>query len=378
MKLKEYKFNTFQEVTDLGGEYGSEDWQRMQIFMSKLSVRTFIHSNYAHFDEIGLYYTRDQIAMLLGGRKWMDRLWTMLDAGIIERVPVQNSNNAFQQLYVFKPIKHHPVSWFNPVTYPRIINSLNFFYDFKAVGFSDTIRKLIFPNLRKLTFDITKSDFKAISGNQHLWNDILFFNTIKGLQLYDYASEDNFGNRVHTLVTRLPKKLRTHIRISGEKCIELDIHQCQVMLLDKILHDKDPDNTFSSWFMDVNDVYQEYMEEMDLEDRDAGKTEFCRTLFSRNNSKPSKIFRSRFPDASDIILEIKKKDHRDLARQLQRSESSFFRGVWQELKINRIPFLTVHDALIISESKIDQAYQILVDRLLDGKFRKFNIHTKNL
>ena len=376
--MREYTFSVFDKVNQLGIQKGTENWQRLNLFVSKIQMKTFYLSKNRDMEDILIYFTRDQVRLLLGGRLWKDRLFTLLDAGIIERSGIRNSNNMFQELYLFKPFTDVPVQWFHPVMSIRIINSLNFYYDQKASGMSPAVRKLILPNLRKLTFDITRDQFLQYSDQIHQYNLMMFWNGMKGFQMYDFVVQDDFGGRVHTIVTNLKKELRQFIRLGGKRVFELDIHQCQVMMLDKILHGLDPGNSFSRWYEQINDVYQQYQLDMDLPDREAGKQQFCISLFSDPSSIASKMFFRRFPDIKDMVMDIKSDNYKNMAKVLQTAEVDFFRKVWTELKIQRIPFLTIHDALLIPEGKIMQSYDILVEKLRDEGFRKFNIHTKEL
>ena len=373
-----YTMMVFDRVNRLPGvKEGSEDWERLNMFVTKLQYRSYYMAAIKSWELIGIYYTRDQVAILLGGRKWKERLYLLLEHGVIEKTGIRNPNNYFQELYYFKPVRIPPLRWFVPIKHIRVINSLNIYYDSKAQGKTGDIRRLVLPNLRKLKFKVTAEEFYQVSQDRYYYELIHNWNKLRGLEIYDYASQDDFGGRIHTIITNLPKALRRCIRLDGERVIELDIHQCQVMILDKILREHNPDNSFSRWFDSVNDIYQQYQLRLNLATREQGKEQFCISVFSDTNTRAAQEFIKQFPDTRQVFYNAKKHDYRNMARILQRAEVQFFRKVWFELRVQRIPFLSIHDALLIPQSKIIKAYDILVDKLRTEGYSKYNIHTTN-
>lgn len=183
-----------------------------------------------------------------------------------------------------------------------------------------------------------------------------------------FVTVDKFGNRFHSPVTSFHRTHRPNILLYGQRTESLDIAQSQPTVLAKILLKAIGENEFSQWITEGRDIYSMIEAKAGLDGRDAAKKKFFEIAFSPASSHLADIF----GDAPWIrwINEFKQTDisqnphgkykrHSNLAWLLQNTESAMMRAVWSALTTAGIPFLSVHDEIIIQSSKIDQAEQLL-------------------
>lgn len=183
-----------------------------------------------------------------------------------------------------------------------------------------------------------------------------------------FFTVDNFSGRVHTPVSTLKSEYRKNILIQGEETISFDVVQMQPLILGKILYGAIGENDFSNWMESGEDIYSKIQEKAYLNDREAAKSLFYSILFNKYHHKLESIF-----GASDWIESIKKikqielaenphskfKPHSNLAWLLQKSEVRIMRQIWSGLVENEIPFLSVHDEIIISKKNKAETKKIM-------------------
>lgn len=196
---------------------------------------------------------------------------------------------------------------------------------------------------------------------------------------------DSFSGRVHTPVTNFKSEYRENILLKGQTTTSLDVATMQPLLLAKILKSKIGSNEFSFWLDDGQDIYKILQDKTGLSSRGEAKKLFFQILFSKPNEDLKKLFGS----ASWItwINEFKgtplvsnpqpqDKMHNNLAWLLQTTEVEVMTKVWQELVIKNIPFLSVHDEIIVQLKDFLQAEMIFSD-ILSVEFPFFRLNKKS-
>lgn len=181
---------------------------------------------------------------------------------------------------------------------------------------------------------------------------------------------DKFAGRVHTPITSLKRHMRANLLIEGEPVSKLDVVQMQPMLLAEILHKNIGENEFTNQLRNGLDIYNFIKDKMNLQDRAEAKEKFFEITFGR----PSESLQNTFGNKSWIqwINTIKnttiseneraktKGNYNNIAWLLQNSEVNAMSKVWRALVNNDIPFLTVHDEIIVKESDSYKANKIFV------------------
>lgn len=224
-----------------------------------------------------------------------------------------------------------------------------------------------------------------------------------------------FGERFHSTFTRLPREYRSFLRIKNvdEPLCSVDISNCQPYIVAIILAFPEEAKKVLPEFEYVLDkikeipktklrhylklcanggIYEHWKDERGLEERDDAKTEIIErvlfdTLSSRKKYKKLRnLFRQRFDDVwkgiqvmksiteselplvKSICLDDKgnyseKELHKTISCMCQRFESRIFTGliVPALIKEGVGPFLTIHDSVLLPESKSLIAESIFID-----------------
>ena len=194
-----------------------------------------------------------------------------------------------------------------------------------------------------------------------------------------FMSVDMFANRVHTAVSGLSKELRPFLTLRGEKTVSLDIFQCQPTLLGNVLKQAVGENTFSATIDRGEDVYLLLQSTANLASRGEAKKRFFQIVFGKVNANLSQIIE---PKCADWINWYKStpeprnpkgaKLYNNLAWILQNMEVSIMSQIWQRLAENSIPFLTVHDELIVCEKDSNKVLEIM-NEVLKKRFTNYKI-----
>jgi hypothetical protein len=199
-----------------------------------------------------------------------------------------------------------------------------------------------------------------------------------------FFTVDPFAKRVHTPITNFHRTHRPNILLSGRPTISLDVATMQPLLLGRILYDRIGLNDFSEWINSGRDVYVMLQKAAKLETRDQAKKRFFEILFAKPNDSLVAMF-----GRADWITWINSykrkyeprnphsryKPHSNLAWLLQTTEVRTMRKVWERLNVAGIPFLSVHDEIIVRKDNRHQAEGIFRD-VLNGEFTYYQLNMK--
>jgi hypothetical protein len=198
-----------------------------------------------------------------------------------------------------------------------------------------------------------------------------------------FFTVDTFCGRVHTPLTNLHRPLRKDLLFFGNPIASLDVAQMQPTILGKILFENIGTNEFSTWLNDGKDIYCMLQSKANLETRDQGKKRFFEILFSKPNNQLVKLF-----GESDWITWINQtksqrleenphsnKPHSNIAYLLQSTEVQIMAKVWERLAGANIPFISIHDEIIIQSHHLKQAHKIF-DSVLQVEFNRYKLNNK--
>jgi hypothetical protein len=195
---------------------------------------------------------------------------------------------------------------------------------------------------------------------------------------------DRFSGRIHTPVTNFHRTHRPNLLLYSEKTASLDITTMQPLLLGKILKEKIGDNEFSAWIDTGEDIYLKLQKKAHLMTRDEGKKKFFEILFARPNNALERLF-----GASEWIKWINEyksqpvienphtieKEYSNMAWLLQSTEVNLMRKVWERLVNENIPFLSVHDEIIVRKRNLVEAEGIF-RQIMEENFAFYNLNNK--
>ncbi len=246
---------------------------------------------------------------------------------------------------------------------------------------------LLTPKGKPLTM-LTKQMMNYLH-NVTIPNDVeagIYFKTFLRLKndfMRLFFTVDNFSGRVHTPISNLKTEIRSKLLFYGSTVTSLDVCQMQPTILASILERNMGKNDFSTWINSGLDVYVMLQSKAGLTTRKEAKKRFFEILFS----KPSNDLSNMFGNASWInwINDYKNqylaqnphsrtKPHSNLAWLLQSTEVQIMQKVWQSLINNNIPFLTVHDEIIVKHQHSTRASEIFTS-VLRNEFNKFKINS---
>lgn len=212
------------------------------------------------------------------------------------------------------------------------------------------------------------------------------FLEFRDTKLSIFFTVDGFSGRVHTPVVNLKGSLRSSIRLSGQPVTSLDVRQMQPTILAKVLFDAIGKNPFSTSIFSGQDVYELLLQKNTALRK---RSEAKKFLFQLIFGKPMDDIGSLFVGDNRWVewinnykrsLETKnphgKDRHTNLAWLLQYSEVEVMTSIWTELKDKGIPFLTIHDDVLVRAGDRDVVYPIM-KRVLSTHFTYFEITVKN-
>jgi hypothetical protein len=196
---------------------------------------------------------------------------------------------------------------------------------------------------------------------------------------------DNFSGRVHTPVTNFKSEYRKNILLNGKPTTSLDVATMQPLLLGKLIYHHIGNNDYTDWIEKGDDIYEVLRTKSGLATRDEAKKLFFQILFSKPSDELSKLFGNA--DWINWVNQYKSapikenpttpdKIHNNLAWALQSKEVEVMTKVWDSLIKHSIPFLSVHDEIIVKEIDLIQA-EILFTDVLKSEFKYFKLNRKS-
>ena len=184
-----------------------------------------------------------------------------------------------------------------------------------------------------------------------------------------YFTHDPKSGRVFNNVTSLPKSMRGYLLLDGQACSEIDIRNSQPLFMAGLYPEKSEEARHYEEIVTSGRFYEAINQAGGLsigqDDRERlKKAIYSQVLFGRCylSSKLWKGFQQLFPILAEIIAVSKSKDYRLLPIELQRLEASAMIGkVVPRLttELPNIPFLTVHDSLLVPHQYASRCEEIL-------------------
>lgn len=186
---------------------------------------------------------------------------------------------------------------------------------------------------------------------------------------------DDFAKRIHTPITSLPKDVRENITLFGYDCASIDIKQSQPTILAVILESKVGKNPFSEAISSGHDVYEFIQDKLQLSSRDQAKDKFFEIVFGRPSNELYKLFDGgkwiawineyKSKNEPGKPAKYSQKHHNNLSWLLQNKETQMMKEIWIKLTLHRIPFITVHDEILVNHRFLREARNIFNEVLPD-------------
>jgi hypothetical protein len=227
------------------------------------------------------------------------------------------------------------------------------------------IRGKLVDDLYKLNidFDASMEYLNDLKDNRKIYYNKFFKNVISVENINSgniFFKFDEYG-RMHTNFTILKKEIRKKlITFDGLETDEVDISNSQPLFLILLMKEKmttseliTPDVSKYIELVQNGLVYEELIDNCNIENRNEAKIMMYKVLFGKNghSSKYNICFRRIFPTVYDFIKKYKEdsKDYKVLSHDLQLKESNFIynKVVKHIMEVNpEIPLFTVHDSIV--------------------------------
>ena len=269
------------------------------------------------------------------------------------------------------------------------IHKDNKFFTYESLVDGNIDLSLIKPhrdNFNNPLISSIRNDLKHVTLSENSLSTEYFdaFLKYKDEYLNLFFTVDNFSKRIHTPVSNFHREYRGNILFYGEEIASLDVATMQPLLLGKILTEAIGENEYSDWINEGEDIYLMLMDKANLKTRDEAKKRLFEILFA----KPSDELKDMFGGSKwiDWINNYKRsivpanphnkeKPHSNLAWLLQTTEVKIMHEVWLELYDAEIPFLTIHDEIIVRQQDGTQAER-LFSQVLDSSFEYYKLNSK--
>ena len=303
--------------------------------------------------------------------KWQRVIDELIERGVIHRQSREVGDKG-RKSYYYTPGNIDPSKYFDPEVIKGEISPLNELHTYMA-------------NCMAL-FEVEKSAREAFlyylyAVNRERFRKYVtaFISLKESPQLF--FKVDSFAGRVHTPFSSMETFLRPHITHQGNAVSSIDLKTSQPIILGEILEQHVPGNEFTKWTRNGLDVYQLLAERAKLESRKEGKALFFQLIFA----PPKKQLEALYPGAQWVrwLNEQKRvgfarphhsdqrhtrKKYNVIAYYLQYAEARIMGEVWEALKSNRIPFLSVHDEIIIPSEMATRAKSIFQGVISNNKY----------
>jgi len=199
--------------------------------------------------------------------------------------------------------------------------------------------------------------------------------------LETFFTVDGFSQRVHTPVVNIKTHLRHQLLIDNERIVSLDVKQMQPTILGRVLQERVGDNSFSKAIDEGIDVYVLLQRDAGVSTRAEAKIMLFRLIFGKPMDEIGSHFKgdtswvdwiNYYKSTEEPRNPHKEDRHTNLAWLLQHEEVVAMTSIWEALRRRRVPFLTIHDDVLVKLSDKDIAYKIFQGEL-KHHFRFFRI-----
>lgn len=197
-----------------------------------------------------------------------------------------------------------------------------------------------------------------------------------------FFTVDGFSRRVHTPVVNLKSIFRKDLKLKGESLCSLDVKQMQPTILARILDGKVGDNPFSNAVWKGEDVYLVLLNQnKELTTRTEAKKFLFQLIFGKPMDDIGKAFEgdtkwvqwiNEYKSRVETNNPHARDTHTNLAWLLQSEEVKIMTNLWQRLMDKNIPFLTIHDDVLVRKRDKDRVL-IIFHSVLNRVFQKYEI-----
>lgn len=392
--LNGYTYSVYAEV-DKVFPVTSDQGERANIFITELCRLSISRNLTLGADRnTHIYFKATHIKAILSHTKYSEILNQLSAAKIIRRV--LKSNVYGYDLYTFSPVQYEPLKRSRGIRNLKVRNGMRRYLGLRGESIDPELFRTLNKSLREIRILLDESTFfalaqghypiyrqekesrylKPMSEENYLrlqadrYNGIREYNQLSKTERALFVKQDNFGGRVYTVATGLPRWVRPYLRLADEEIVEIDLYAAHPTLLYNLLEETDFGAFIRNCTRYNEDIYTMYQDMISAGSRGEAKLRFLRGVYGRVNSKYYLEFKASFPGAGVILDEIKtvfsrtnpsrgKGAHTNLVFKITKREVKIFSKVWTALDGERIPFIPLHDAIILRRSDLEAGLEII-------------------
>lgn len=186
---------------------------------------------------------------------------------------------------------------------------------------------------------------------------------ILNLNLTGFKENEGTTGRVFHVANQLKSETREFMKINGNSCAELDIKACNPSILYKFCSEEEKPR----WkhLMIITGIYEHFTKECGFKNLSETKLAFVKMIGGGQDKNIKTLFaaiQKNFPSLAFWMLEQQNLEHGEIARCLQRIESTI---VVKEMKKASFQTVSIHDGILVEKKHAQEAY-----RLLSKAFKK--------
>ncbi len=162
--------------------------------------------------------------------------------------------------------------------------------------------------------------------------------------------------RAYSDANQFPKELRDALVIDGEATVEIDVVNCQPMLLATLYPEQSSEWMRYKALAEAGEVYEALGRFAGLK-RNEAKEQFIPFIFGGKRPVAEEFFKSEFPELLAAISQRRKASYKRLVYELQGKESS----VIVERLCKEFRAVSIHDGIRVKQSEASYAKQRLLE-----------------
>jgi hypothetical protein len=354
---------------DQKGFAGALNLPAYYYIISKIVRASVFEADYKHLERPYVKISSSLMASITGNP---DFLTDLLHAGVIERA---GSYKVGANCYKYRLTEKYSNLKFKVY---KGKHNLKFDEVEKLEDISDGCRYVL-KSMELFEFDVklARKMLRTLEDGAKQGQEMLIdvMEAERELCRYDYKVGGNSG-RLFSSITSQKRAFRKLWKLAGEPVAIVDVSACQPALLYSLYEQYGQENTQEAEFykskIENGGFYEIFVEdsEVDLDSvltREEVKPNLYVTWFGNeewSSSKDASVVRNcfirYFPIMYSILSKIKKDNHKLAARLLQSMESkTIFGSVVPRIRDLGIPCLTIHDAVVVPQSKANEAKEVL-------------------
>jgi hypothetical protein len=180
--------------------------------------------------------------------------------------------------------------------------------------------------------------------------------------------------RAYSDANQLPKSVRDTLLIDGEPTAEIDIVNCQPLLLASIYPTRSDEWERYKNLAEKGKVYEALGGFANLS-RDDAKNQFIPFIFGSTKPTAKEFFKEKFPELLEAIGKRRQTSHKALARELQNKES----GIIVERVCEEFKAASIHDGVRVKFSDVEAVKVFIESKFLElwGLIPKLTVEFSN-